>query len=117
MNKEANSDFDVLCIEVDEMLNLGLKLVQDHIPSEGDAKQELTQHLFSVGKSLEVLFKQRAKEQAALKKVMAKAKAWKDPNKKFDAKKELQAILDNEVMDVDITQDQAGTDGKEISQK
>ena len=117
MNKESNSDFDALCIEVDEMLNLGLKLVQDHIPPEGDAKQELTQQLMSVGKSLEVLFKQRAKEQAALQKVMVKAKDWKDPNKKFDARKELQAILDNETMDVDITQDQAGTDGKEISQK
>ena len=96
MNKESNSDFDALCIEVDEMLNLGLKLVQDHIPPEGDAKQELTQQLMSVGKSLEVLFKQRAKEQAALQKVMVKA--WKDPNKKFDARKELQAILDSETM-------------------
>ena len=113
MNKEAKSDFDVLCIEVDEMLSLGLKLVQDHIPTDGDARQEL----LSVGKSLQVLSIQRAKEQAALQKVMVKAKAWKDTNKKFDAKKELLAILDNETMDVDITQDQAGTDGKEISQK
>ena len=116
MNKGA-SDFDAIYTEVDEMLNLGLKLVQDHIPPEGDAKQELTDQLMSVGKSLEVLFKQRAKEQAALQKVMVKAKAWKDPNKKFDARKELQAILDNKTMGVDITQDQAGTDGKEISQK
>ena len=44
MNKGA-SDFDAIYTEVDEMLNLGLKLVNEHISTEGDAKQELTQQV------------------------------------------------------------------------
>ena len=44
MNKGA-SDFDAIYTEVDEMLNLGLKLVNEHISTEGNAKQELTQQV------------------------------------------------------------------------
>ena len=44
MNKGA-SDFDAIYTEVDEMLNLGQKLVNEHISTEGDAKQELTQQV------------------------------------------------------------------------
>ena len=116
MSKDATSDFDALFTEVDEMLNLGMKLTNEHIPAEGDARQKLTQQLVSVSDSLHELGKQRVKEQAALQRVMDKAEAWDDKDKKFDPKKELQAILD-ETMEGDVTQDQVGANGKDITKK
>ena len=72
--------------------------------------------LVSVSNTLQVLGKQRAMQQVALQKVMDKAKAWNDKNQKFDARKELQAILD-ETMEVDSSQDGSGTNGSEITKE
>ena len=76
----------------------------------------LVYKLVSVSNSLQVLGKQRAMQQVALQKVMDKAKAWNDKNQKFDARKELQAIL-NDTMEVDRSQDETSTNVSEITKE
>ena len=76
----------------------------------------LVYKLVSVSNTLQVLGKQRAMQQVALQKVMAKAKAWDDKNQKFDPRKELQAILDD-TMEVDRSQDETSTNGSEITKE
>ena len=76
----------------------------------------LVYKLVSVSNTLQVLGKQRAMQQVALQKVMDKAKAWNDKNQKFDARKELQAIL-NDTMEVDRSQDETSTNGSETTKE
>ena len=76
----------------------------------------LVYKLVSVSNTLQVLGKQRAMQQVALQKVMDKAKAWNDKNQKFDARKELQAIL-YDTMEVDRSQDETSTNGSEITKE
>ena len=76
----------------------------------------IIQKLVSVHNSLQMLGKQRAMQQVALQKVMDKAKAWDDKNQKFDARKELQAILDD-TMEVDRSQDETSTNGSDITKE
>ena len=88
-----NSDIDAAFKEVAELLDHGLKALNEHFPDE---LTETREGLVSVSNKLQALSQQRSKEQEALQKVKEKAKFWDYKKGNFDAGKELKAILDDD---------------------